>query len=74
MFVWDGSVYESRVEDNLVAWGWEKVHATRNWFHYAAIIDAALTGIALAIGLTVGLVVAGNRYQEWKSLVRQASD
>jgi uncharacterized caspase-like protein len=74
MFVWDGSLYESRMEDNLIAWGMEGVYATRNWFHYAAIIDAALAGIALAVGLTVGLVVAGNWYQERGSMVRRASD
>ena len=73
MFVWDASTYESRAEDDLYKWGWEGILSSENWFHYAAIIDAALTGIALAIGLTVVLIFAGDRYQERESLVRRAS-
>jgi hypothetical protein len=74
IFAWTGFFYRSRLHDNLIRWGLEGITATENWFHYAAVIDAALTGIAMALGVTTGLVFAAVQYQKWRSLIEQAGD
>ena len=71
---WSGYFYESRLLDNLARWGLESVVATKNWFHYAAIIDAALTGMAMAVGLSAGLIAADTWYQRWEKLVNQVGE
>jgi hypothetical protein len=70
MFGWSGYTYRSGLYDILRNWGLESVLSTDNWFHYPAIVDAALVGIALALGLTTGLIIAGNRHRNWRALVR----
>jgi hypothetical protein len=71
---WSGYFYQSRLHDNLMRWGLESVVATKNWFHYAAIFDAALTGIAMAVGLSAGLIIADTWYQRWEKLVNQVGE
>ncbi|GAB4528275.1 MAG: hypothetical protein Kow0063_04330 [Anaerolineae bacterium] len=74
IFAWSGFFYQSRLRDPLIHWGLESVLSIENWFHYAAVIDAALTGIAMAVGLSAGLIAAHNWYQRWERLVNQVVD
>jgi uncharacterized membrane protein len=74
MFAWSGYTYKSGLYDILKNRGLEGVFSIDNWFHYPAIVDAALVGIVLALGLSAGLIVAGNRHRKWKSLVRRAGE
>jgi hypothetical protein len=39
-----------------------------------AVADAALTGLALAGGLAMGMIRAGVRYRERQSLARRAGE
>jgi hypothetical protein len=78
MFSWPGSVYRSYVPDALARRGLESlistIQAVEHWNHYAAIVDFALSGIALAAGLSLGLNRAADRYRERVSLLRRAEE
>jgi hypothetical protein len=74
MFAWSGYTFKSGLYDILVNLGLERVFSVDNWFHYPALVDAALTGIVMALGLSAGLIVAYRWYLKWKSLVRRAGE
>jgi hypothetical protein len=74
MFTWSGYTYKGGLYDTLDRWGLEGILSMDNWFHVPAVVDAALTGLVLAAGLSVGLIVAGRRYRQWVSLVRRTID
>jgi len=44
------------------------------WFDGLALVDAALVGIALTVGTTVGLVLASDWLAWWHNLVNRAAD
>ena len=74
VFAWTGYYYQSGLNDTLVRWGLGGVPAIPDWFHYVAVIDAGLTGIALAAGLAVGLNVAGRWFEKWEALAMRAGE
>jgi len=74
VFAWSGYYYQSGLNDTLVHWGLDGILAIQDWYHYAAVIDAGLTGIALAVGLAVGLNVAGHLFNKWETLALQAEE
>ncbi|MEW5956384.1 MAG: hypothetical protein AB1801_01575 [Chloroflexota bacterium] len=45
-----------------------------HWPEYLALLDAALVGLVLTIGLTAGLVLAANGLARWRNLVERAGD
>ena len=74
VIAWSGYFYRSRLHDPLIDWGLGGITTVENWYHYAAIGDAALTGIALSVSLTVGLNLAQKQYQRWATLVRRGGE
>jgi MFS family permease len=72
VFTWSGYFYRSRLGSTLNAWGLQGILDSEYWFHYAAIIDAALTGVTLTVGLTAGLTLTNKWYQKWSSLIRRS--
>jgi hypothetical protein len=78
MFAWAGDLYRVLLPNGLARWGLESaaagVQENRIVFHYVAVADAALTGLALAAGLAIGMFRAGERYRERQSLVRRAGE
>jgi hypothetical protein len=64
---WSTSAYKSKFLDYIM---------TRDprWPEYLALLDAALVGLVLTIGLTAGLVLAANWLARWRALVKRAGD
>lgn len=69
---WSGIFFQSRFQDNLLRWGLDGLVATPGWCHLFSVIDAALVGIVLALGLALGLRAARVVYERWQKLVRAA--
>ncbi len=44
------------------------------WFDVAALLDVALTGIVLSVGLTLGLTVAARSLEKWRGLIEEESE
>jgi hypothetical protein len=44
------------------------------WFDYPALMDAALAGIVLTIGITAGLLLAEDWLQRWRDLINRSGD
>lgn len=71
---WNGAHYEAAYYD-LNVWGLDLVKLlTRRWFDIFALADAALLGVVLAVGMTLGLVAANNRLRRWQELRAQAGE
>ncbi len=64
---WSTSAYKSKFLDYIM---------TRDprWPEYLALLDAALVGLVLTIGLTAGLALAANWLARWRALVKRAGD
>lgn len=73
MFAWSGYTYQSGLSELLRKWGFDWVLTNEYWYHAPAVIDAAMTGIVLMLGLTAGLIVAAKSYWNWEVLLRQAN-
>ena len=74
VFTWTGFWYQSHLQDTLVQWGLGGILSIPNWYHYVAVIDAGLTGIALAAGLNVGLNLANYLFNKWEELADRAGE
>jgi hypothetical protein len=85
LFSWPSSVYRTYVPGRLESWGLRDLamrlsdaanrsEGCGHWHHYLAIVDSAIVGLALAVGLMVGLVRGGKSYLKTVELERQASD
>jgi hypothetical protein len=74
VFAWPGSYYERTLRDTLIHWKLNQVLTVPNWFRYTAVIDAGLMGIALALGVAVGLNVANRWFEKWESLANRAGE
>ncbi len=72
--VWSGFTYESFLSALLPQLGLERLLSSDHWFHYLGVLDAALVGVVLALGLSAGLIVAGRRHRRWESLMRRAGE
>jgi|GEM_PF-2686544 len=66
-----GLDYDIPLGDRLLEWGMAAVIGVDKWFHYAAIVDAVLFGIVMALGLTAGMIIAAERFKVWQSLVNR---
>ncbi len=66
IFGWSGFFYESRLRETVIHLGFENIVDTTEWFHWVGLVDAALTGIAMALGLTIGLIMALKSYEQWR--------
>jgi hypothetical protein len=72
VFGWSGSFYRSYLDRPLGFLGLEDLMKISNWYNYASVIDSALTGIALAVGITMGMILASQNYQRRVRRARQA--
>ena len=76
MFAWQHAFYRSMLPNMLERWNLralgDDLAAIPNAHYYAAVIDAALTGIALAWGLTRGLISADRHIRRRSTLIRHA--
>lgn len=69
---WTGAHYQAAYYE-LDAFGLELLkQASARWFDVLGLLDAALLGVVLTIGMTVGVVVAHNRWNRWRALRAQA--
>ncbi len=72
VIAWNGAHYEAAYFDlNVFGMGMLR-DLGPHWFDFCALTDAALLGIVLTVGMTVGLVVANNRLARWQELRAQA--
>jgi energy-coupling factor transporter ATP-binding protein EcfA2 len=55
-------------------WPWLLVECCAGWPSYLALIDAALVGIVLTIGITAGLLLAEDWLKHWRDLIDQSDD
>ncbi len=60
--VWGEKLYRAEFRDYVM------------WSKHLALLDAALVGIVLTIGITAGLVLAADWLARWRALVDRASD
>jgi hypothetical protein len=72
--VWAGSFYEAEFSRFQVAWWQWFMNSYPEWFDYLALVDAALVGIVLTLGISVGMAVAAAGLAWWHSLVSRAED
>ena len=76
MFAWQHAFYRSMLPNMLERWNLrglgDDLEAIPYAHYYAAVIDAALTGAALALGLTHGLISADRHIQRRAALTRHA--
>ncbi len=70
VYSWSLYFYESRLYDRFAAAGGEP---SASLFAVLSMFDAALAGLALALGLAAGMVIAGNWHRRWKDLVERAA-
>lgn len=72
VIAWDGAHYEPAYYDlNIIGMGMLR-DLVPHWFDFCGLADAALLGIVLTVGMTVGLVVANSRLLRWQELRAQA--
>jgi hypothetical protein len=70
--VWTGSAYNANLRRLRQAGWWQQLHGQYPaWLHGLTLLDAALVGVVLAIGLTAGLLIAANRLARWRALVER---
>lgn len=76
MFAWQHAFYRSMLPNMLERWNLrglgDDLEAIPYAHYYAAVIDAALTGAALALGLTHGLISADRHIRRQAALTRHA--
>jgi hypothetical protein len=63
VFVWTGDNYESLLYERLLKWGFEGLLHLNGWYHLFAVLDAALAGLVMFVGLAVGLSWANRLYR-----------
>jgi hypothetical protein len=68
-FVLSGGFYYAEFMDYpFTWWEWFMAHCD-GWYDWMAVVDAALAGIVLTIGITAGLVLAEDLLAKWKAIV-----
>ncbi len=71
---WSMSNYKSRFYDYFTTQQPQLGELIPCWPEYLALLDAALVGIVLTIGLTIGLVLAADWLARWRVLVDRPGD
>jgi hypothetical protein len=72
--VWPGRLYRADLARYGAAWWQTLMASVPGWYHYVALLDAALVGIVLAAGTTAGLLVAARWLARWRKLVERAGE
>jgi hypothetical protein len=55
-------------------WPWLAVDCCTGWPSYLALIDAALVGVVLTVGIAAGLLLAQDWLKRWRALIDQRGD
>lgn len=72
-YFWSAEFYRYRLDDVLPGWGLAWVMELANWDAIISLVDAALVGVALAVGLMAGMLIAYRDFARWKALEKQAT-
>ena len=73
--VWPGRTYRTAFNPFRETWPWQQLmEAIPLWFNLLALVDAALVGFVLAMGMMVGMRQANRFLDYWRRLVRSAGD
>jgi hypothetical protein len=68
------SFYEAEFSRFQVMWWQRFMNSYPEWFDYLALVDAALVGIVLTLGITAGMAVAAAALAWWRSLADRAEN
>jgi hypothetical protein len=68
------SYYMAQLLDFVTTRWPQLIQCCLRWPDYLALIDAALVGVVLTIGITAGLLLAEDRLKKWRDLVDQSND
>jgi hypothetical protein len=71
---WAGSFYKAEFTRYVSAWWPQMMDPSSRWFDYLALVDAALVGVVLTVGITAGLVLAARWLAWWRSLVSRTEE
>lgn len=71
---WAGSFYRSQFDASFRQLWPQLMERWPRYFDYLALLDAALVGLVLAIGITAGLLVAQDWLKRWRDLVNRGGD
>lgn len=69
-----GSSYRADFTRYTMPWWQALMERYPRWFDGLALLDAALVGIVLTIGITAGLIIAADWLRRWQALVARAGD
>jgi len=73
--VWPGRTYRTAFNPYRETWPWQQLMAAiPPWFNLLALVDAALAGFVLAMGMMVGMRQANRFLDYWRRLVRSVGD
>jgi hypothetical protein len=65
---WPGTFYRSHFTDSVHRWLPGLLERSTNWFDLLGLLDAALVGAVLAIGITAGLILSADWLKKWRHL------
>lgn len=73
--VWPGRTYRTAFNPLRETWPWQQIMVTLpSWFNLVALLDAALVGFILAIGMLLGMRQASRFLDYWHRLVVHGGD
>lgn len=73
--VWPSRTYRTAFNPYRETWPWQQIMAAvPSWFNWVALLDAALVGFVLAIGMMIGMGQASRFLASWHRLVTHAGD
>ena len=67
VFIWTGDTYQSLLDERIIQLGLEAIRQLDNWYHIFGVLDAALTGWVIFVGLVVGLARSHQFYTKLHS-------
>ncbi len=71
---WGGYFFKQEWQHNVGGALFARILEVDRWFHYFAVIDSALAGIVLALGIVTGVLLAARWYMNWQSLKIRAGE
>ncbi len=71
---WTANFYRATFTSYEMPWWQQFMSFYPQWPKYLALLDAALLGIVLTIGITAGLLLAEDWLKRWRDLNHQSDD
>jgi hypothetical protein len=72
--VWPGRLYRADLARHAATWWQWVMNNVPGWYHYVALLDAALAGGMLAAGTAIGVRLAGRWLARWQELMDRAGE